>query len=111
MQGPAAPPPASLEAIHAAGAQFWPLRVARELDDLFLHLRANEEEIGIWVFKTQGSVELVEAHDRALQDHAADWLVREIRLYLGRKDTMPSMRNTTRFADPLLYRIEWPLAP
>jgi len=84
VQGPAAPPPASLEAIHAAGAQFWPLRVARELDDLFLHLRANEEEIGIWVFKTQGSVELVEAHDRALQDHAADWLVREIRLYLKR---------------------------
>src|SRR6266700_3080277 len=84
VQGPAAPPPASLEAIHAAGAQFWPLRVARELDDLFLHLRANEEEIGIWVFKTQGSVELVEAHDRVLQDHAADWLVREIRLYLKR---------------------------
>src|SRR5437773_2740630 len=49
VQGPAAPPPASLEAIHAAGAQFWPLRVAPELDDLFLHLRANEEELGIWV--------------------------------------------------------------
>src|SRR6266850_3137898 len=84
VQGPAASPPISLEAIHAAGAQFWPLRVARELDDLILHLRANEEEIGIWVFKTQGSVELVDAHDRALQAHAADWLVREIRLYLKR---------------------------
>jgi benzoyl-CoA-dihydrodiol lyase len=36
------------------------------------------------VFRTHGSVELVEAHDRALQDHAADWLVREIRLYLKR---------------------------
>ncbi|HEY4909210.1 MAG TPA: 2,3-epoxybenzoyl-CoA dihydrolase [Methylomirabilota bacterium] len=84
VQGPAGPPPASLEAIHEAGAQFWPLRVARELDDLILHLRANEEEVGIWVFRTQGSVELVESHDRALQDHAADWLVREIRLYLKR---------------------------
>src|SRR6266852_3888566 len=84
VQGPPASPPASLEAIHAAGAQFWPLRVARELADLILHLRANEEEIGIWVFKTQGSFELVDAHDRALQEHAADWLVREIRLYLKR---------------------------
>jgi benzoyl-CoA-dihydrodiol lyase len=84
VKGPAAPPPGTLEAIHAAGADFWPLAVARELDDLILHLRANEEEIGIWVFRTEGSADLVEAHDRALQEHAADWLVREIRLYLKR---------------------------
>jgi len=84
VKGPDAPPPASLEAIHAAGAAFWPLALARDLDDLILHLRANEEEVGIWVFRTEGSADLVEAHDRALQDHAADWLVREVRLYLKR---------------------------
>jgi benzoyl-CoA-dihydrodiol lyase len=84
VKGPAAPPPGTLAAIHAAGATFWPLAVARELDDLILHLRANEEEIGIWVFQTEGGADLVEAHDRALQEHAADWLVREIRLYLKR---------------------------
>jgi benzoyl-CoA-dihydrodiol lyase len=84
VKGPGVPPPANLEAIHAAGADFWPLALARELDDLILHLRANEEEIGIWVFRTEGSADLVEAHDRALQEHAADWLVREIRLYLKR---------------------------
>jgi len=84
IKGPGAPPPATLGAIHAAGAAFWPLALARELDDLILHLRANEEEIGIWVFRTEGSADLVEAHDRALQEHAADWLVREIRLYLKR---------------------------
>ena len=84
VKGPGAQPPATLEAIHAAGANFWPLALARELDDLILHLRANEEEIGIWVFRTEGSADLVEAHDRALQEHAADWLVREIRLYLKR---------------------------
>ena len=84
VKGPGAPSPATLEAIHAAGADFWPLALARELDDLILHLRANEEEIGIWVFRTEGSADLVEAHDRALQEHAADWLVREIRLYLKR---------------------------
>jgi benzoyl-CoA-dihydrodiol lyase len=84
VKGPGAPPPATLEAIHVTGAAFWPLALARELDDLILHLRANEEEIGIWVFRTEGSADLVEAHDRALQEHAADWLVREIRLYLKR---------------------------
>src|SRR6266436_4041545 len=84
IKGPAGPPPAALEAIRTAGAAFWPLALARELDDLILHLRANEEEIGIWVFRTEGNADLVEAHDRALQEHAADWLVREIRLYLKR---------------------------
>src|SRR5712691_5498001 len=84
VKGPATAPPSSVEAIHAAGADFWPLALARELDDLILHLRANEEEVGIWVFKTEGGADLVEAHDRALQEHGADWLVREIRLYLKR---------------------------
>src|SRR5713101_1349634 len=84
IKGPGAQPPATLEAIRTAGAAFWPLALARELDDLILHLRANEEEIGIWVFRTDGNADLVEAHDRALQEHAADWLVREIRLYLKR---------------------------
>ena len=81
---PATAPPADLAGIHAAGASFWPLAVARELDDLILHLRANEEEIGLWVLRTSGAYDLVEAHDRALQQHEADWLVREIRLYLKR---------------------------
>ncbi len=84
IKGPEAQPPAALEAIRTASAAFWPLALARELDDLILHLRANEEEIGIWVFRTEGNAGLVEAHDRALQEHAADWLVREIRLYLKR---------------------------
>ena len=50
-----AAPPADLAGIHAAGADFWPLAVARELDDLILHLRANEEEIGLWVLRTTGA--------------------------------------------------------
>jgi benzoyl-CoA-dihydrodiol lyase len=83
VAAPATPPP-DLAGIHAAGATFWPLAVARELDDLMLHLRANEEEIGLWVLRTTGAADLVEAHDRALVQHEADWLVREIRLYLKR---------------------------
>ncbi|MGH7300414.1 MAG: 2,3-epoxybenzoyl-CoA dihydrolase, partial [Candidatus Rokuibacteriota bacterium] len=81
---PESAPPADPAGIHAAGCRFWPLAVARELDDLILHLRANEEEIGLWVLRTSGAADLVEAHDRALLQHGADWLVREIRLYLKR---------------------------
>src|SRR5512132_2962393 len=84
VAGPATAPPTNLEGIHSAGAGFWPLALARELDDLILHLRANEEKIGIWVFRSAGNSDLVEAHDRALEEHAGDWLVREIRLYLKR---------------------------
>jgi benzoyl-CoA-dihydrodiol lyase len=84
VAAPATPPPADLAGIHAAGSGFWPLAVARELDDLILHLRANEEEIGLWVLRTSGAVDPVEAHDRTLQQHEADWLVREIRLYWKR---------------------------
>ena len=84
VAGPPAAPPADATGIHAAGTRFWPLAMARELDDLILHLRTNEEEIGLWVLRTTGSADLVEAHDRALLAHEPDWLVREIRLYLKR---------------------------
>jgi len=84
VAAPAAASPADAAGIHAAGTRFWPLAVARELDDLILHLRTNEEEVGLWVLRTTGSPDLVEAHDRALLEHDADWLVREIGLYLKR---------------------------
>src|SRR5262249_26105324 len=84
VAGPEKPPPADAAGIHAAVTAFEPLAIGRDLDDLILHLRANEEEIGLWVPETTGSADLVEAHDRALLEHEADWLVREIRLYLKR---------------------------
>ena len=76
--------PKTLEAIHAAGANFWPLALARELDDAILHLRLNEEDIGTWVFRSIGDPGLVEAMDTLLCEHQTDWLVREIILYLKR---------------------------
>jgi benzoyl-CoA-dihydrodiol lyase len=81
---PTAPPPGDVTGVHEQGCAFWPLAVARELDDLILHLRTNEPEIGLWVFRTAGNADLVEAYDRTLAAHADDWLVREIRLYLKR---------------------------
>jgi benzoyl-CoA-dihydrodiol lyase len=76
--------PQDAKGIHAQGDAFWPLAVARELDDLILHLRTNEPIIGLWVFKTEGDPELVAKADEALARNAKDWLVREITLYLKR---------------------------
>jgi benzoyl-CoA-dihydrodiol lyase len=76
--------PADAAAIHAAGAAFWPLALARALDDAILHLRANEPEIGTWVFRTEGDGGGVAAADALLAAHADDWLVREVTLYLKR---------------------------
>jgi benzoyl-CoA-dihydrodiol lyase len=84
VQGPEAAPPSAAAGIQAQGAGFWPLALARALDDLVLHLRANEQEIGLWVLKTAGDADRVEAYDRLLAEHAADWLAREVRLYLKR---------------------------
>jgi benzoyl-CoA-dihydrodiol lyase len=76
--------PADLAEIHAAGAGFWPLAIARELDDAILHLRFNEPELGILVFRSEGDPAAVLKADRLLEAHANDWLVREIRLLLKR---------------------------
>ena len=84
IHAPSGDLPPTLEAVHTAGARFWPLALARELDDAMLHLRLNEEEIGTWVFRTSGEAALVEAADRLLSEHADDWLIREITLYLKR---------------------------
>jgi benzoyl-CoA-dihydrodiol lyase len=84
VAGPSEEPPSDPAGVQTRGVAFWPLAVARELDDLILHLRANEEAVGLWVLRTTGRADLVEAYDRLLADHAAHWLLREIRLYLKR---------------------------
>jgi len=94
LTAPAAPPPADARSVHAQGSAFWPLVLARELDDLVLHLRTNEDEVGLWVFRTAGQSNLVEAYDRLLAGHRDDWLVREIRLYWKR--TLKRLDVTSR---------------
>jgi benzoyl-CoA-dihydrodiol lyase len=84
VNGPAEAPPADAAGIRALGADFWPLAVARELDDAILHLRANEPEIGTWILTTKGDPDRVAAMDAALLAHGDDWLAREITLYLKR---------------------------
>jgi benzoyl-CoA-dihydrodiol lyase len=76
--------PGDLAGVHAAGAAFWPLAVARELDDALLHLRLNEPALGVLVLRTEGDPTAVQAADALLEAHAGDWLVREVRLLLKR---------------------------
>src|SRR5579871_1102327 len=84
LRGPEAAPPASADAMVAQGAEFWPLRLARELDDAILDLRTNEPEIAVVVFKSSGEAEQVLAYDKFLDANKSHWLAREIRLYWKR---------------------------
>jgi len=77
IRGPQAPVEQDVDAIVAAGAAWWPLQMARELDDAILSLRTNEPDLGTWVFKTEGDIAAVLAADAALQQHAGHWFVRE----------------------------------
>ena len=82
--GPASAVPASAETMVEQGAQFWPLRLARELDDAVLHLRLNEPEIGVMIFKSQGDGAQVLAYDAFLNNNQGHWLAREILHYWKR---------------------------
>ena len=83
IQGPS-DLPGDLRSVHDSGATFWPLAMARELDDALLHLRLNEPAIGILVFRSVGDPAQVLAADSLLEQYQSDWLVREIRLLLKR---------------------------
>ena len=84
IRGPQSAPPSDLAGIREQGTNYWPFALARELDDAIMELRLNEQEIGTWVFKTEGDPDLVAAADKSLLDNGEDWLVREITLYLKR---------------------------
>jgi len=84
IQAPEAAPPADIDGLIAQGASFWPLQVARELDDAILHLRINELEIAMVVFKSHGERAHVLANDAFLEANKAHWLVNEIRQYWKR---------------------------
>ncbi len=84
INGPDEDAPASMQALTEQGAQAYMLRLARELDDAILHLRLNERELGLVVFRTQGDAEKLIAHEALLTDNAAHWLANEILKYWKR---------------------------
>jgi benzoyl-CoA-dihydrodiol lyase len=79
LRGPATPPPASADAMAALGADFWPLQLARELDDAILNIRLNELDVAAIVFKSSGDPEQVLAYEDFLDANKDHWLAREIR--------------------------------
>jgi benzoyl-CoA-dihydrodiol lyase len=84
LRGPDALPPADAAAMTAQGADFWPLRLARELDDAILDIRSNEPDLAAIVFKSAGDAAQVLAYDAFLDANKDHWLAREIRLYWKR---------------------------
>jgi len=77
VSAPLLPQPEDLDAILALGASWWPLAMARELDDAILLLRTNELEIGTWLLKTKGDAMLALAIDATLRRNQCNWFVRE----------------------------------
>ena len=77
VKAPTQPVESSVAAIEAAGAAWYPLVLARELDDAILSMRTNELDIGLWLIKTQGDAAAVQAMDATLQAHKDHWFVRE----------------------------------
>ena len=84
LSGPDGAVPASLDELHQQGDQGYMLRLAREFDDAILHLRLNEMEAGLLVFRTQGDPEALLAHEAFLLDNKDDWLANEILTYWKR---------------------------
>ncbi|MGM4916474.1 2,3-epoxybenzoyl-CoA dihydrolase [Tardiphaga sp. 813_E8_N1_3] len=84
IKAPDAATPSDIDGMMAQGAAFWPLQVARELDDAILHLRINELETAMLVFKSHGDGANVLAYDVFLETHKAHWLVNEVRQYWKR---------------------------
>jgi benzoyl-CoA-dihydrodiol lyase len=68
----------TVEGVLAAGANWWPLQMARELDDAILTLRTNELDLGLWLIRTAGNPEAVLATDDFILNHQTNWFVREV---------------------------------
>jgi len=94
VHGPPGAPPGDVAAVLAQGADYWPMVVTRALDDLILHLRTNESEIGTWVLRTAGDSAQVLAYDAQLADLSGDWFVSEVRHYYKR--TLKRLDVTSR---------------
>ncbi len=98
VSAPAQAQPDTIAGIVAAGVDWWPLQMARELDDAILMLRTNEIDIGTWQLKTRGDIGRVLAVDAALTRHRAHWFVRETLGLLRRTLARLDVTSRTLFA-------------
>ncbi len=98
IKGPQAALPDSIAAIEAAGAAWYPLALARELDDAILSMRTNELDIGTWLIKTEGDAAAVLAMDEQLAKFADHWLVNETVSLLRRTFSRIDVSSRSLFA-------------
>jgi benzoyl-CoA-dihydrodiol lyase len=98
VSAPAQPQPSDLAGIHAAGAAWWPLAMARDLDDAILMLRSNELELGTWLLKTRGDAEAALSVDKVLKAQEGDWFVNETLGMLRRTLARLDVTSRTMYA-------------
>ena len=84
IKGPSEDLPMDPESIATLGDKYWPLALARDLDDAIIHLSFNELELGTWVFRSVGDIDSVADVDDILIKHEDHWLINEIIQYLKR---------------------------
>jgi benzoyl-CoA-dihydrodiol lyase len=94
LKGPQQDAPADLASAQDQGADFWPLKLVRELDDAILHLRTNEAELGALIFQSEGDIARIAGYESLLEVHGDHWLMREIILYWKR--TLKRVDMTSR---------------
>ncbi|HKO66438.1 MAG TPA: 2,3-epoxybenzoyl-CoA dihydrolase [Burkholderiaceae bacterium] len=98
VSAPNVPQPKTVDDIVAAGASWWPLQMARELDDAILMLRTNQVDVGTWILKTRGDADAVLAVDASLERHRSHWFVRETIGMLRRTLARLDVSSRTLFA-------------
>ena len=98
VKSPSGAQPADMAAVEALGDQWFPLALARELEDAILHMRTNELDIGLWLIKTSGDSQAVLAMDAFLMAHRDHWLVREVIGYLRRTFSRLDVSSRSLFA-------------
>ena len=98
VRAPSSPQATTIEAIESAGAAWWPLAMARELDDAILSMRTNELEIGTWILETEGDASHVLACDAALKACSANGFVREVIGFIRRTLARLDVSSRTLYA-------------
>jgi benzoyl-CoA-dihydrodiol lyase len=98
IKGPSGPQPRDIAAIEAEGANWYPLALARDIEDAILSMRTNEPDIGVWLMKTEGKPEAVLAMDATLHGLRGHWLVRETLGYLRRTFSRLDVTSRSLFA-------------
>jgi benzoyl-CoA-dihydrodiol lyase len=98
VKAPTGAQPADVAGIEAAGSDWYPLQLARQLEDAILEMRTNELDIGLWLMKTEGDAAAVLAMDATLAANASHWLVRETVGYLRRTFSRLDLSSRSLFA-------------